>query len=74
MNSTLRGTLLKLALIAGMSYVAYRASKPVQTGRPHIDGPIKSDREELDKLFISGQTPTMGDWFMVCGANDKLPA
>jgi hypothetical protein len=61
MNSTLRGTLLKLALIGGMAYVAYRASKPVQTSRPHIDGLIKSDREELDRLFISGQTPNMNE-------------
>jgi hypothetical protein len=61
MNSTLRGTLFKLALIGGMAYVAYRASKPVQTGRPHIDGLIKSDREELDRLFLSGQTPTMDE-------------
>jgi hypothetical protein len=62
MNGTLRGKkLLKLALIGGMTYVAYRASKPAQTGRPHIDGLIKSDREELDRLFLSGQTPTMDE-------------
>jgi hypothetical protein len=61
MNGTLWRKLLKLTLIGGMVYVAYRASKPIQTGRPHIDCLIKSDREELDRLFISGQTPTMDE-------------
>jgi hypothetical protein len=62
MNGTLRGKkLLKLAFIGAMAYVAYRASKPAQTGRPHIDGLIRSDREELDRLFIFGQTPTMDE-------------
>jgi hypothetical protein len=61
MKGTLRGRLLRFAIIGGMAYVAYRASKPPHTGRLHIDDLIKSERKELDRLFISGETPTMDE-------------